>query len=85
MYCNLNAPAITSTYADHPTERTLRRLAANEVGQQRKRKLAVHLDDCCECRLSVAKFREVSRRFRDLEKIGLSQFANIERAAVAGE
>ena len=58
--------------ACHPTERTLSRYAAHEIGPQRKKKVAKHLEQCEECRAAVDKFRGLNRRFRDLERVAIA-------------
>jgi hypothetical protein len=55
----------------HPTERALRRFVSNEMGQQRKTLTVRHLENCVECQTSVARFREIERRFRDFERQGI--------------
>lgn len=53
--------------SSHPNDRQLGRFAANEMGTQRRKVLARHLEDCSECRNKVSRFRAVARRFRDIE------------------
>jgi len=59
---------------DHPSERQLGRYASNEMGRQAKKRIATHLDLCCECRQTVLRSREVSRRFRDLERAAFAAY-----------
>jgi hypothetical protein len=69
MTQRLNSLDGISTISDaHPSERVLGRYVANEVGQQRKRGLLLHLESCTECRTEVNRLREISRRFRDFER-----------------
>jgi anti-sigma factor RsiW len=57
---------------NHPTERTLRQYVSNELGSRRKQIVVEHLEACHECRKAVTDFREVARRFRDLEKVAIA-------------
>jgi len=59
----------------HPDDRQLGRFASNEVGTQRKKVLARHLESCEECRSKVSRFRAVARRFRDIEHQAISHHA----------
>ena len=59
---------------DHPSERQLGRYASDEMGRQAKKRIATHLDLCCECRQTVLRSREVSRRFRDLERAAFAAY-----------
>jgi len=64
----LASPVIQTAEQCHPTERSLGRFVANELGPQRKKTVVRHLESCAECRKTVARLHEVARRFRDLER-----------------
>src|SRR5277367_4865160 len=59
---------------DHPSARLLGRYASNEMGRQGKKRIATHLDQCCECKQTVLRSREVSRRFRDFERAAFAAY-----------
>jgi hypothetical protein len=65
--------ARTLVSLSHPTERALSRFAAHEMGPQSKKKLVQHLEICEDCRKEVGRLREISRRFRDLERLAIAQ------------
>jgi len=57
----------------HPSEHALERYAINEMGLQSRKRLKSHLEGCIDCRNSVAKSREVARRYRDLERVAITR------------
>ena len=63
------------TETPHPTERSLGRYAVNEMGPQRKKIVVRHLETCADCRKTVARLVEISRRFRDLERRAIAHVA----------
>jgi len=67
-------PRPTSSPACHPTQRALQRYASNECGPQRKKKMPEHLEECPDCRATVIKLHDVSRRFRDFEGAAIASF-----------
>jgi len=64
-----------TTETAHPTERSLSRYAAGEMGPQRKKIVARHLENCADCRKTVAHLHEIARRFRDLERRAIAHVA----------
>jgi len=57
-----------------PSDLWLARLASNDVGPQRKKKLARHLENCPACRAKVARHHEMARRYRDFERQAIAAF-----------
>jgi anti-sigma factor ChrR (cupin superfamily) len=64
-----------STVADHPSERLLAGFAGNEMGPQRKKVVARHLEICADCRKVVARHHAISSTFRDWERLAIAQGA----------
>jgi anti-sigma factor ChrR (cupin superfamily) len=60
----------------HPTERVLARFASNEMGPQRKKLIARHLETCPDCRKAVTRFHDIGRRYRDLERRAIQHVAS---------
>ncbi len=58
----------------HPTDRLLKSFAANGMGAQRKKMMVRHLENCMECRSTVARHRALSRIYRDLEHSAIRAF-----------
>ena len=58
-----------------PAERWLARFASNNMGPQRRRKLARHLETCADCRKKVSGHREIARRYRDMERLVIAASA----------
>ena len=63
------------TEAGHPADRLLKSFAANEMGPQRKKMVVRHLENCVECRSTVARHHELARRYRDLERSAIRAFS----------
>jgi hypothetical protein len=55
----------------HPLEATLKRYVEHTMGPRRKALLLRHLKVCGECRDSIVRLQEISRRFRDLERVAI--------------
>ena len=70
---SLATPLQPDLASDHPSEQSLRRYVANEMGTVRKKKLATHLDQCPGCRALSGRIHEVARRFRDFERLALAR------------
>jgi len=70
-------PQTTSTAVldGHPTERSLARFAANDMGPQRKKVIVRHLETCQDCRKAVTRFHDIARRYRDLERRAIQHVA----------
>ena len=64
--------------SSHPTERSLRRFAANETGGRLTRIVASHVENCAVCRQIVIRAREINRRFRDFERTAIAQAVSRE-------
>jgi hypothetical protein len=68
-------PSSSISGTSHPTERVLRRFACNEMGPQRKKLIARHLETCSDCRKAVTRLHDIARRYRDLERRAIQQVA----------
>lgn len=79
-----DGPALSPIDASHPTERTLGRLASNELGPRNRKKTAEHLEACMQCRERVSRLRELARRFRDLERTGIAAYGHALQAERQG-
>ena len=69
-------PSSSTSGTSHPTERVLARFASNEMGPQRKKLIARHLETCPDCRKAVTRFHDIARRYRDLERRAIQYVAS---------
>jgi anti-sigma factor RsiW len=70
-----NLAAGSTTEPAHPMDRLLKSFAVNEMGPQRKKMVVRHLENCEECRTTVARHRELARRYRDLERSAIRAYS----------
>jgi hypothetical protein len=64
---------------NHPSVRALKRYAANQMGPQAKKKTMKHLQGCCECQSAVTEYRNVGRRFRELERAAIAALGAVAK------
>lgn len=72
---DLVASPSADSAANHLSQRDLKRYVAKEMGPARKKKANAHLDQCKECRAYVGKLREMSRTFREFERLAIANAA----------